>query len=74
MNALDPLAAPVSYWQRGCDDAKAGRGPRRPFPNVTSTFGRPDYLERLANEGYMNGHRFGASRRHQPTEDEGSLP
>lgn len=64
-----------SFWQHGCDDAKAGRGPMRPHPDnqLLRALGWDALAQRLANEGYMNGYRFGITRRHQPTHDEGSL-
>jgi hypothetical protein len=39
-----------SFWQRGCDDAKAGRQP------VLPTSGGPDDRR---NQGYVSGYRFG---------------
>lgn len=57
----------TSYWQQGCDDAKARRPARPPFPN----FERHAYHERLANESYANGYRWGLH--YEPTEDEGSF-
>lgn len=67
-----------SYWQRGCDDAKVGREPQRPFPSAAASLGWGNYLERVANEGYMNGWKFGHALRarvvHEPAEDEGSQP
>lgn len=67
---MTTLPKPKSHWQRGCDDGKAGRGPTRPHP---AGFTPLPYGKRMANEGYMNGYRFGVTRRHQPTHDEGSL-
>jgi hypothetical protein len=66
-----------SYWQQGCEDGKAGRGPKRPNPN-TGMFG--DYTDRMQNQGYMNGYRFGQTRRcspvvrYEPVTNEGSEP
>lgn len=59
---------PESYWQRGCDDAKAGKEPKIPFPLALG------FELNRRNEGYMNGWKFGLTRKsvHQPAEDEGS--
>jgi hypothetical protein len=57
---------PESYWQRGCEDAKAGKEPAIPFPMAVG------FEHNARNEGYMNGWKFGVTLRHQPSEDEGS--
>jgi hypothetical protein len=59
---------PASYWQRGCNAGKAGEEPRIPFPM------RNDYTANVANEGYMNGWKFGRLHQplHQPAHNEGS--
>lgn len=64
-----------SFWQQGCDDAKAGREPSIPHPMAVG------WLENYANAGYMNGWNFGkalpardAPTVHEPAEDEGSQP
>jgi hypothetical protein len=74
----------TSHWKQGCDDARAGNAPRRPHP--VDTIVGLDYVERLANQGYMNGYRFGALRKveegvaagtvpvYQPALNEGSEP
>lgn len=43
----------LSYWQRGCDDAKAGR------PPATLHFTIGTYWVDEARRGYANGYRFG---------------
>lgn len=48
-----------SYWQRGCDDAKAGR------PRVLPSNGGR-YEQK--NAGYLNGYRYGSAAR-QPQVD-----
>jgi hypothetical protein len=42
-----------SYWQRGCDDARAGRLPQLPARPTGHPHGDPE------NVGYMNGYRYG---------------
>jgi hypothetical protein len=41
----------MSYWQRGCDDAKAARPPIYPE--------RHEPPDSVANSGYANGYDYG---------------
>jgi len=74
----DPATTTIlltSHWQQGCNDAKDHRPARRPYPD-SDLVQDLAYVERVANEGYMNGYRYGLQRPivHEPTVDEGSEP
>jgi hypothetical protein len=60
------VTGPESYWQRGCDDAKAGREPKPPKTMASG------WRENQENTGYMNGWKFGRLAHYEPTHDEGS--
>ena len=62
---MSVLAPKVPPWQQGCDDAKAGRYPRRPYPNARDI----DFFECRANAAYMNGYRFGSRLRDQRVQE-----
>lgn len=50
-----------SYWQRGCDDAKAGKPPAQPFTReqlLHPPTGWTAHSISLANDGYENGYHW----------------
>lgn len=65
------MTQPPSYYHQGLEDAKAGRGPKRPFPNA---YEENNEQEHVANQAYMAGYRFGCTRRYDLMENEGSEP
>ena len=70
-----PLPSPVSYWQQGVNDRRAGQLPKPPNMDLSRT---PSWRENLQNAGYMNGYNFAMQQEvatpHRPTANEGSEP
>jgi hypothetical protein len=61
----------LSYWQRGCNDAKAGKPFVAPFTLEQRRYpptGWTAYGIALANEGYRNGYDWGSQRPTLPPE------